>query len=93
MRDRERTPAKIWGRMRVLRGGYTVASAGAVGGGAEGVVGWMRLRAQGGGCGIPCVCRLGLFLVGILPRRRGDVLPSGLELRSSDLGPTLLADA
>ena len=58
-----------------------------------GVVGWMRLRAQGGGCGIPCVRLLGLFLVGILPRRRVDVLPSGLELRSSDLGPALLADA
>ena len=58
-----------------------------------GVVGRMRFRAQGGGCGIPCVRRLGLFLVGILPRRRGDVLPSGLELRSSDLGPALLADA
>ena len=37
--------------------------------------------------------KLGLFLVGILPRRRGDVLPSGLELRSSDLGLALLADA
>ena len=37
--------------------------------------------------------KLGLFLVGILPRRRGDVLPSGLELQLSDLGLALLADA
>ena len=58
-----------------------------------GVVGWMRLRAQDGSCGIPCVQRLGLFLAGILPRRLDDVLPSGLEFRLSDLGPALLADA
>ena len=36
------TPAKIWGRARVLRGGCTVASAGAVGGEAEGALAWCR---------------------------------------------------
>ena len=39
---REKTPAKIWRRARVLLGGCAVASAGAVGGGAQGALVWCR---------------------------------------------------
>ena len=91
------TPAKKWGRTRVLLGGFAWRRRGMRVAGLRvfwsGAVGWMCFLAQGGGGGVPCVGRLGLFFVWILPRQRGDVFPSGLDLRSSGLVPVLLADA
>ena len=58
-----------------------------------GAVSRMHLRALGGGGGTACTGWRGVFLVRILPRRRGGAPPTGVDRRPPGLGSASSAGA
>ena len=91
------TPAKCrlsaWlFRNPVVRQGRALGGPG-LSGPRPGAVSRMHLRALGGGGGTACTGWRGVFLVRILPRRRGGAPPTGVDRRPPGLGSASSAGA
>ena len=96
-RKTEKTPAKCrlsaWlFRNPVVRQGRALGGPG-LSGPRPGAVSRMHLRALGGGGGTACTGWRGVFLVRILPRRRGGAPPTGVDRRPPGLGSASSAGA
>ena len=79
-------------RNPVVRQGRALGGPG-LSGPRPGAVSRMHLRALGGGGGTACTGWRGVFLVRILPRRRGGAPPTGVDRRPPGLGSASSAGA